>query len=660
MPYDSELTDKTGLNEDQIEDATKAQKSEEFANEVFYEGMSPSVLYNRLNDMYSEFQSQERESTKQDTRSLKDLLTNRNSINPGHKHNLEDVTPTQITSNQNNYDTLGYSWLRLSTDASRTITGFTGGAKGRVLYITNVGSNDIVLADESTSSTAANRITAHNSANFTLLAEETVKLVYDDTTLRWRIVGKAIALDDLSDVTITSATTGDHLNYNGSGWVNAPAYIIGSFKAGENISAADPVSLFPAEELDTEYDEANVDTDRTWGDHSDRTYVTMGFTPTRDGLLMAIQVYLKKSGSPTDNVRVSIYSGSPTQLLTGPFTVVAGSSVTTSYALYKYQFTDPIKVTGSTQYWIVLSRSTAVDASNYYVWGYDNAASDSYTGGKMMTGNASFTFANVQNETSAFADAAFHTWLEDDDDSQAPVIKKTLGSSKILVTNHIGFANAAITSGNTGIVNRFPSQSSLSSLIPGRAMYIQDDGTLGVEPGTFRKLIGVAASTTKVEQVVGVIPTGLAWEDLGSLTWSSSSDTKTIEIPAGDYDFILCMVYMNSGATFNMRLNGISSSSYNYRYFDSGTAINATTGQSSLLLGTIGAAQTSFGSFLITGKETGVAGLHVYSQIAGLSRQNEDSFINGNLDTNTGDLATVSIIPSTTVSGKARFWGLSI
>ncbi len=58
-----------------------------------------------------------------------------------------DISPSQITANQNDYNPTGLSTasvLRLSSDASRDITGLQAGADGRLMIIHNVGSNNIV------------------------------------------------------------------------------------------------------------------------------------------------------------------------------------------------------------------------------------------------------------------------------------------------------------------------------------------------------------------------------------------------------------------------------------------------------------------------------------------------------------------------------------
>lgn len=98
-----------------------------------------------------------------------------------------DISPSQITANQNDYNPTGLSaatTLRLTTDASRNITGLVGGADGRVIVIQNVGSFNIVLKDADAASTAANRFEI--SGDFTIEPEDSFPLRYDATSSRWR------------------------------------------------------------------------------------------------------------------------------------------------------------------------------------------------------------------------------------------------------------------------------------------------------------------------------------------------------------------------------------------------------------------------------------------------------------------------------------------
>jgi hypothetical protein len=96
------------------------------------------------------------------------------------------VSPAQITSNQDNYAPGVARYLRLSSDASRDITGLVAGVDGQRATIVNIGSNNIVLKNETTS-TAANRFHNSTGADITLAADQKADLIYDNTTSRWRV-----------------------------------------------------------------------------------------------------------------------------------------------------------------------------------------------------------------------------------------------------------------------------------------------------------------------------------------------------------------------------------------------------------------------------------------------------------------------------------------
>lgn len=102
------------------------------------------------------------------------------------------LTPPQITANQNDYApapgtgvafNVAYR-LRINSDAARDITGLTGGADGRELFITNTGSFAITLKNASGSSTAANRF--EMGADVILGSNVSVLIQYDGTSSRWR------------------------------------------------------------------------------------------------------------------------------------------------------------------------------------------------------------------------------------------------------------------------------------------------------------------------------------------------------------------------------------------------------------------------------------------------------------------------------------------
>lgn len=101
------------------------------------------------------------------------------------------ISPSQITSNQNDYNPTGFSTaaiVRVNSDAvNRQITGFATGAANREFTVVNVGTFDITLRSEGSGSSAANRITFDsNGTSFILAPTESVTLFYDTTSSRWR------------------------------------------------------------------------------------------------------------------------------------------------------------------------------------------------------------------------------------------------------------------------------------------------------------------------------------------------------------------------------------------------------------------------------------------------------------------------------------------
>ena len=124
------------------------------------------------------------------------------------------ISPPQITANQNDYNPTGVaaaSVLQLSSDASRTVTGLAGGAEGRVVSLINIGGQPIVLPDESTSSSAANRFAL--GAGLTVAAKQAAMLRYDGTAARWRLIagttGLLAAANNLSDLASVAAARGN-------------------------------------------------------------------------------------------------------------------------------------------------------------------------------------------------------------------------------------------------------------------------------------------------------------------------------------------------------------------------------------------------------------------------------------------------------------------
>lgn len=107
----------------------------------------------------------------------------------------KQLSPSQITANKDDYDPTDGgethefgTVLRLNSDASRDITGLAYKHGGETLFVVNVGSNNIVLKDESASSTASNRFALNG--DITLAPDNSVILWYDAESSRWRCMAR--------------------------------------------------------------------------------------------------------------------------------------------------------------------------------------------------------------------------------------------------------------------------------------------------------------------------------------------------------------------------------------------------------------------------------------------------------------------------------------
>ena len=103
------------------------------------------------------------------------------------------ISPPQITATTNNYNPTGLSTcniMRLSTDATRTISGIVAQESGRIIVLINTGTANITITNEGASSTAANRFA--NGGDTTLGTMETMTIWYDETSLRWRAIANTV------------------------------------------------------------------------------------------------------------------------------------------------------------------------------------------------------------------------------------------------------------------------------------------------------------------------------------------------------------------------------------------------------------------------------------------------------------------------------------
>ena len=109
------------------------------------------------------------------------------------------ITPAQITANQNDYNPTSWNVsaiMRLSSDASRDITGLTKTTTGRLALLINEGTNPIVLKNDNASSSATNRFKFGYGQDIVLRPEKCILLWHDATDDRWRHIGGNVNLKE--------------------------------------------------------------------------------------------------------------------------------------------------------------------------------------------------------------------------------------------------------------------------------------------------------------------------------------------------------------------------------------------------------------------------------------------------------------------------------
>lgn len=135
------------------------------------------------------------------------------------------------------------------------------------------------------------------------------------------------------------------------------------------------------------------------GDFSSRTALNQTFTAGASGPLASVDVYVVKVGSPTDNLVLTLRDASGNVLATGK--PIAGALLALTASYRRVSFPSPFSVVSGTAYELRMSRSGAVNSSNYFRWGINNA--NPYAGGKLQEIDGS----DVATDVSPASDARF-------------------------------------------------------------------------------------------------------------------------------------------------------------------------------------------------------------------------------------------------------------
>lgn len=95
---------------------------------------------------------------------------------------------TTFTGTQHNYNLGGKSVIYVNGGTS-LLTGIAGGSDGMIVHIYVDINTDLTIADQSTSSLAANRIITGHSGDMTILSGGGATLIYDGDVSSWRVIG---------------------------------------------------------------------------------------------------------------------------------------------------------------------------------------------------------------------------------------------------------------------------------------------------------------------------------------------------------------------------------------------------------------------------------------------------------------------------------------
>lgn len=121
-----------------------------------------------------------------------DAVTSNTNTWTGATFAGSDVSPSALTTNQNDYNPTSLSTatsLRLNCTTTCSITGIQGGAAGRELELINIGTAALQFPANSASSSAANRF----ANGFNLAPLQSINLRYDATSSLWRPMNIATA-----------------------------------------------------------------------------------------------------------------------------------------------------------------------------------------------------------------------------------------------------------------------------------------------------------------------------------------------------------------------------------------------------------------------------------------------------------------------------------
>lgn len=154
-------------------------------------------------------------------------------------------------------------------------------------------------------------------------------------------------------------------------------------------SVVTPVGVLNLQEYADNPGESQISdggTSLNMGDTSSNEKISQEVLVAKNGRRGTVTLRVKKVGSPADNLQIQIFpddgSNKPDTGALSTVTTLAGGTITTDFVEYTFAMTETstgdLNFAVGDKYHIVINRSTAVDASNYFV--IDAVASGAYQG----------------------------------------------------------------------------------------------------------------------------------------------------------------------------------------------------------------------------------------------------------------------------------------
>lgn len=133
------------------------------------------------------------------------------------------------------------------------------------------------------------------------------------------------------------------------------------------------LKIYPTDDQGVDQENTTAESDLALFDDAARTRIFQTFT-TDTTTLKGAMIRLKTTGSPSGTLTLGLYATS-SSLPTGSAlasATLAVADITSSYENYYFDLT--YTTTASTEYALVLSTSSSVDASNYVNWSYSSSS----------------------------------------------------------------------------------------------------------------------------------------------------------------------------------------------------------------------------------------------------------------------------------------------